>query len=72
MAATTINGTITISATTNDPPIVDLNGNTNGVDNSVNWVEGANVTHTAVKIAGSATLADYDNTKLTQMVIIMQ
>jgi hypothetical protein len=53
----------------NDAPVVDLNGVTAGNDTAVTWTEGANVAHVAVKIATSGTLADVDNSNLTQMLL---
>ncbi len=68
LAATAITGTLTIGPT-NDPPVVDLNGAGAGRDNAVTFTEGANVAHVPVTVAGSATLTDADNTRLTQMVL---
>ncbi|MDP3839279.1 MAG: VCBS domain-containing protein, partial [Methylococcales bacterium] len=63
-----ISGILTITRT-NDAPVVDLNGITAGTDNAVTWTENSNAAHTAVAINPSATVADTDNTNMTQLVM---
>lgn len=55
----------------NDTPIVDLNGATAGVNNSVSWTETANANSTAVSICSNATLSDIDNNNLSQITLAL-
>jgi len=63
-----ISGILTITPT-NDAPVVDLNGAVAGTDNAVTWTEASNAPHTAIAINPTATVADTDNTNMTQLIM---
>ena len=68
LASNTATATVTV-VTTNEAPVVDLNGADAGSDNAVTYTEVANGTEPELAIAAAATLADVDNANLTRMVL---
>ncbi|WP_209766606.1 VCBS domain-containing protein [Azospirillum rugosum] len=68
LASNTATATVTV-VTTNEAPVVDLNGAAAGSDNAVIYTEVANGTEPELAIAAAATLADIDNANLTRMVL---
>ncbi|WP_208852224.1 VCBS domain-containing protein [Roseomonas genomospecies 6] len=68
LASNTAAATVTV-VTTNEAPVVDLNGAAAGSDNAITYAEVANGTEPELAIASAGTLTDIDNANLARMVL---